>query len=56
MVYRLCLVALLVFCNGCVTTRATVTCNKTIDLTGQPDNGRMNVGVRLELFRDWSRK
>jgi len=56
MVYRLCLVALLVFCSGCVTTRATVTCNKTVDLTGQPDNGRMNVGVRLELFRDWSRK
>ena len=50
MVYRLCLVTLLVFCSGCVTTRATVTCNKTIDLTGQPDNGRINVGVRLELF------
>ena len=48
-------VSLLVFCSGCVTTRATVTCNKTIDLTGQPDNGRMNVGVRLELFRDWTR-
>ena len=48
MVYRLCLVALLIFCSGCVTTRATVTCNKTIDLTGQPDNGRMNVAyVRL---------
>jgi hypothetical protein len=55
MVYRLCLVALLVLCSGCVTTRASVTCNKTIDLTGRPDNGRMNVGVRFELFRDWTR-
>ena len=55
MVYRLCFDSLLVFCSGCVTTRAKVTCNKTIDLTGQPDNGRMNVGVRLELFRDWTR-
>ena len=55
MVYRLCFVSLLVFCSGCVTTRATVTGIKTIDLTGQPDNGRMNVGVRLELFRDWTR-
>jgi hypothetical protein len=54
-VYRLCLAVFLVCCTGCVTTRATVTCNKTIDLTGQPDNGRMNVGVRLELFRDWRR-
>ena len=52
MVYRLCLVALLIFCSGCVTTRATVTCNKTVE---QPDNGRMNVGVRLEIFRDWTR-
>jgi len=56
MVYRLCLVALLIFCSGCVTTRASVTCNKTISLNGQPDNDRMNVGVRLELFRDWNRK
>lgn len=53
--YRLYLILFLICCSGCVTTRATVTCNKTIDLTGQPDNGRMNVGVRLELFRDWTR-
>jgi hypothetical protein len=50
------LLLLLVFCSGCVTTRASVTCNKTVDLTGQRDNGRMNVGVRFELFRDWTRK
>mgnify|MGYP003320488533 CR=1 FL=1 len=55
MVYRLCLVALLIFCSGCVTTRTSLTCNKTIDLSGQPDNGRMNVGVRFEMFRDWTK-
>ncbi len=56
MVYRLCLVALLIFCDGCVTTsKCSVHCNKTLDLTGQPDNGRMNVGVRVEFFRDWTR-
>jgi hypothetical protein len=56
MVYRLCLVSLLICCTGCVTTsKCSLTCNKTIDLTGQPDNGRMNVGVRVEFFRDWTR-
>jgi hypothetical protein len=55
MVYRFCLVALLIFSSGCVTTKTSLTCNKTISLNGQPDNDRMNVGVRLELFRDWTR-
>ena len=53
MVYRLCLVALLVFCNGCVTTRCAFTCNKTIHLDQRPMDDRMNVGVRLEIFKDW---
>ena len=55
MVYRLCLVALLIFCNGCVTTRCSFTCNKTIHLDNRPINDKINVGVRLELFRDWTR-
>lgn len=55
MVYRLCLAFVLICCTGCVTTKCAVTCNKTISLNGQPDNDKMNVGVRLELFRDWTR-
>jgi len=54
MVYRLCLVALLAFCSGCVTTsKVSLFCNKTIDLDKRPLEGTMDVGIRLELFRNW---
>ena len=57
MVYRLCLAFVLIFCPGCVTTtKTTMYCNKTIDLDNDPMSGTMDVGVRLELFRDWSRR
>ena len=57
MVYRLCFVSLLVFCSGCVTTaKTTLFCNKTIDLDNRPMSGTMDVGIRLELFRDWSKR
>jgi len=56
MVYRLCLAFILIACSGCVTTKCAFTCNKTIHLDNRPINDTMNVGVRLELFRDWSRK
>jgi len=55
MVYRLCLAFILIACSGCVTTRTSLTCNKTISLNGQPDNDKMNVGIRFEMFRDWTR-
>ena len=56
MVYRLCLVAFLVCCSGCVTTsKCSIHCDKTLDLNQQPIDGRMNVGVRLEFLRDWTR-
>ena len=48
---------LTLFCGGCVTTTKTsMYCNKTIDLENDPMSGTMNIGIRLELFRDWSRK
>ena len=57
MVYRLCLVAFLVCCSGCVTTtKTTMFCNKTIDLDQRPIDGTIDVGVRLEFFRDWTRR
>ncbi len=57
MVYRLCLAFVLIFCSGCVTTtKTTMYCNKTVDLDNDPMSGTMDVGVRLELFRDWSRR
>jgi len=47
------LLIILLFCSGCVTTsKCSLTCNKTLDLNQQPIDGRMNVGVRLEFFRD----
>jgi hypothetical protein len=56
MVYRLCLAFILVFCSGCVTTsKCALTCNKTIDLDQRPMDGRVNVGIRFEFFRDWTR-
>ena len=30
-------------------------CNKTIDLDQRPMDGSVDVGVRLEFFRDWTR-
>ena len=57
MVYRLCLAFVLILCSGCVTTtKTTMYCNKTVDLDSDPMSGTMDVGVRLELFRDWSRR
>ncbi len=58
MLHRLCLIFLLVLCcGGCVTTaKTTMYCNKTIDLDNEPMSGTMDVGVRLELFRDWGRR
>ena len=57
MVYRICLAFVLICCSGCVTTtKTTMFCNKTIDLDNRPMSGTMDVGIRLELFRDWSRK
>ena len=54
MVYRLCLAIILVFCSGCVTTsKVSLFCNKTIDLDKRPLEGTMDVGIRLELFRNW---
>ena len=54
MVYRLCLAIVLVFCSGCVTTsKVSLFCNKTIDLDKRPLEGTMDVGIRLELFRNW---
>ena len=45
------LLLLLIFCSGCVTTsRCSLTCNKTIDLDNRPIDGKINVGVRLELL------
>ena len=56
MVYRLCLAFILIACSGCVTTsKCALTCNKTIDLDQRPMDGSVNVGVRLEFFRDWTR-
>ena len=44
------------FCSGCVTTsKCSLTGNKTLDLNQQPIDGRMNVDVRVEFFRDWTR-
>lgn len=31
-------------------------CNKTISLDNRPVDGTMDVGIRWEFFRDWSRK
>ena len=54
MVYRLCLAIVLVFCSGCVSTsKVSLFCNKTIDLDKRPLEGTMDVGIRLELFRNW---
>jgi hypothetical protein len=56
MVYRLCLAFILICCSGCVTTtKSTMFCNKTIDLDQRPMDGSVDVGVRLEFFRDWTR-
>ena len=45
-----------VFClllSGCVTTsKAVVHANKTVNLEQDPMKGDMQVGVRLEFFRD----
>jgi len=57
MVYRLCLAFILIGCSGCVTTtKTTMFCNKTIDLDQRPMDGSVDVGVRLEFFRDWTRR
>ena len=57
MVYRLCLAFSLVCCSGCVTTtRTTMYCNKTIDLDNDPASGTMDVGLRFELFRDFTQR
>ena len=57
MVYRLCLAFFLIVCSGCVTTtKTTMFCNKTIDLDQRPMEGSVDVGIRIELFRDWSRR
>ena len=57
MVYRLCLAFILICCSGCVTTtKTTMFCNKTIDLDQRPMDGSVDVGVRLEFFRDWTRR
>jgi len=54
MVYRLCLAFGLIFFSGCVTTsKVSLFCNKTIDLDKRPLEGTMDVGIRLELFRNW---
>ena len=48
---------LLIFCSGCVSTsKVTLFCNKTIDLDQRPMEGTIDVGVRLELFRDWNKR
>jgi len=56
MVYRLCMIIVLIICSGCVSTAKTsIFCKKTLDLDGQPLCGTMDVGVNVELFRDWGK-
>jgi|32_taG_2_1085360.scaffolds.fasta_scaffold42449_2 uncharacterized lipoprotein YajG len=46
-----------VFCTGCVTTsKAVIHANKTVDLQNDPLQGDMQVGVRLEFFRDHTKR
>ena len=45
-----------VFCTGCVTTsKVAVHCDKVVD-TRHPIDGNMNVGVRVEFFKDHTKK
>lgn len=56
MVYRLCLVALIVwYCTGCCTTKTCLTMNKTIDLDKRAMDG-ITCGVSVEIFRNWSKR
>jgi hypothetical protein len=51
------LALILVCCGGCVTTSKTsLFCNKTIDLDNRPMSGTMDVGIKFEFFKDWSKK
>jgi len=45
------------FCTGCVTTsKAVVHANKTVNLEQDPMKGDVQVGVRLEFFRDHTKR
>jgi len=47
---------LLPLITGCVTTsKVNMFCNKTIDLDQRPLEGKVDVGIRIEFFRDWSK-
>ncbi len=39
-------------CTGCTTSKAVIHANKTVNLEQDPMKGDMQVGVRLEFFRD----
>lgn len=44
-----------IFCCGCVSTsKVSMFCNKTIDLDQRPLEGKMDVGIRVEFFRNWN--
>jgi serine protease inhibitor len=54
--YKIFLCLLLLLCSGCITTsKCALTCNKTINLDQRPIDDRVNVGIRFEFFRDWTR-
>jgi len=48
-------VLILICCSGCVSTsKVSMFCNKTIDLDQRPLEGKMDVGIRVEFFRNWN--
>ena len=43
-------------CTGCTTSKAVIHANKTVNLEQDPIKGDMQVGVRLEFFRDHTKR
>ena len=42
--------------TGCTTSKAVIHANKTVNLEQDPMKGDMQVGVRLEFFRDHTKR
>ena len=43
-------------CTGCATSKAVIHANKTVNMEQDPMQGDIQVGLRLEFFRDHNRR
>ena len=54
--FRIFILIPIIFTTGCVTTsKMSVHCDKVVNIH-EPFDGNMNVGVRVEFFRDHTKK